>query len=204
MMRKIVMIFLVSMSIVLVACGNKKAQNSLEQANAAVKASEEQLEDAEEPDTNPEKQVVDNKEANIDIQDTDNENIEKIVESDKEEQIMTVEVNGKKFRAELYDNDTTNAFKEILPVTFSMDEHNGNEKYIYMDQSLPSASEKIGSIQKGDIMLFGSDCLVVFYESFQTSYTYTHIGYIENSDGLSSALGSGSAEVSFYMDFAAF
>ena len=31
-MRKIVMIFLVSMSIVLMACGNKKAQNSLEQA----------------------------------------------------------------------------------------------------------------------------------------------------------------------------
>ena len=200
MMRKIVMIFLVSMSIVLVACGNKKAQNSLEQAKSeAVKLSEEQLEDLEESTTNPEKQVVDTEEVNIDIQNTGNENSKKMTESDKKEQVMTVEVNGQKFEAELYDNDTADAFKEMLPITFSMNEHNGNEKYIYMDQSLPSASEKIGSIQNGDIMLFGSDCLVVFYESFQTSYTYTRIGYIENSDGLSSALGNGSAEISFYM-----
>ena len=201
MMRKIVMIFLVSMSMVLVACGNKETQNSLEQTKSeAVKLSEEQLEDVAESTANSEKQAVDTEEANIDIQDTDNENLKKMTESDKKEQVMTVEVNGQKFEAELYDNDTADAFKEMLPITFSMNEHNGNEKYIYMDQSLPSASEKIGDIQNGDIMLFGSDCLVVFYESFQTSYTYTRIGYIKNPDGLSSALGNGSAEISFYME----
>ena len=201
MMRKIVMIFLVSMSMILVACGNKETQNSLEQTKSeAVKLSEEQLEDVEESTTNPEKQAVDAEETNIDIQDTGNENSKKMTEADKKEQVMTVEINGQKFEAELYDNDTADAFKEMLPIAFSMNEHNGNEKYIYMDQSLPSASEKIGDIQNGDIMLFGSDCLVVFYKSFQTSYTYTHIGYIKNPDGLSSALGSGSAEISFYME----
>ena len=201
MMRKIVMIFLVSMSMILVACGNKETQNSLEQTKSeAVKLSEEQLEDVAESTANPEKQAVDTEEANIDIQDTDNENSKKMTEADKKEQVMTVEVNGQKFEAELYDNDTADAFKEMLPITFSMNEHNGNEKYIYMDQSLPSASEKIGGIQNGDIMLFGSDCLVVFYESFQTSYTYTRIGYIKNPDVLSSALGNGSAEISFYME----
>ena len=195
------MIFLVSMSMILVACGNKETQNSLEQTKSeTVKLSEEQLEDVEESTTNPEKQAVDAEEINIDIQDTGNENSKKMTEADKKEQVMTVEINGQKFEAELYDNDTADAFKEMLPITFSMNEHNGNEKYIYMDQSLPSASEKIGDIQNGDIMLFGSDCLVVFYKSFQTSYTYTHIGYIKNSDGLSSALGDGSAEISFYME----
>ena len=189
------------MSVGLVACGNKKAQNSLKQAKSeTVKLSEEQLEDVEESTTNPEKQVVDTEEANIDIQDTGNENSKKMTEAGKKEQVMTVEINGQKFEAELYDNDTADAFKEMLPITFSMNEHNGNEKYIYMDQSLPSASEKIGGIQNGDIMLFGSDCLVVFYESFQTSYTYTRIGYIKNPDVLSSALGNGSAEISFYME----
>ena len=201
MMRKIVMIFLVSMSMVLVACGNKETQNSLEQTKSeAVKLSEEQLEDVAESTANSEKQAVDTEEANIDIQDTDNENLKKMTESDKKEQVMTVEVNGQKFEAELYDNDTADAFKEMLPITFSMNEHNGNEKYIYMDQSLPSASEKIGGIQNGDIMLFGADCLVVFYESFQTSYTYTRIGYIKNPDGLTYALGRGSVEVSFYLE----
>lgn len=29
-------------------------------------------------------------------------------------------------------------------------------------------------------MLFGSDCLVVFYQSFDTSYSYTKIGHIDN------------------------
>lgn len=201
MMRKIVIIFLVSMSMVLVACGNKETQNSLEQMKSeAVKLSEEQLEDVAESTANSEKQAVDTEEASIDIQDTDNENLKKMTESDKKEQVMTVEVNGQKFEAELYDNDTADAFKEMLPITFSMNEHNGNEKYIYMDQSLPSASEKIGGIQNGDIMLFGSDCLVVFYESFQTSYTYTRIGYIKNPDGLTYALGRGSVEVSFYLE----
>lgn len=200
-MRKIVMIFLVSMSMILVACGKKETQNSLEQTKSeAVKLSEEQLEDVAESTANSEKQAVDTEEANMDIQDTDNENLKKMTESDKKEQVMTVEVNGHKFEAELYDNDTADAFKEMLPITFSMNEHNGNEKYIYMDQSLPSASEKIGGIQNGDIMLFGSDCLVVFYESFQTSYTYTRIGYIKNPDVLSSVLGNGSAEISFYME----
>lgn len=113
---------------------------------------------------------------------------------------MTVEINGQIFQAQLYDNDTANAFRQMLPVTFSMDEHNGNEKYIYMEKSLPLASESIGNIQNGDIMLFGSDCLVVFYESFQTSYTYTRIGKISDSDGLAAALGSGSAKVSFYQE----
>lgn len=46
-------------------------------------------------------------------------------------------------------------------------------------------------------MLYGSDCLVLFYEDFQTPYSYTRIGYLEETDGLSDALGSGSARVSF-------
>ena len=29
-------------------------------------------------------------------------------------------------------------------------------------------------------MLYGSNCLVIFYKSFDTSYSYTKIGHIEN------------------------
>ena len=73
-----------------------------------------------------------------------------------------------------------------------MDELHGNEKYAYLDQSLPTASEKVGSIKSGDLMLFGSDCLVLFYEDFSTSYSYTPLGHIDDPAGLSDALGSGS------------
>ena len=29
-------------------------------------------------------------------------------------------------------------------------------------------------------MLFGSDCLVIFYDSFETEFRYTKIGHIDN------------------------
>lgn len=46
-------------------------------------------------------------------------------------------------------------------------------------------------------MLYGSNCLVLFYETFNTSYSYTKIGKIENSMNLSSVLGSGKVNVTF-------
>ncbi len=35
-------------------------------------------------------------------------------------------------------------------------------------------------------MLFDNSCLVVFYKSFDTSYTYTKIGHIDNLPDLGS------------------
>lgn len=50
-------------------------------------------------------------------------------------------------------------------------------------------------INAGDIMLYGNDCMVFFYESFQTSYSYTPIGKITNSTGFKEAVGKGSIKV---------
>jgi hypothetical protein len=35
-------------------------------------------------------------------------------------------------------------------------------------------------------MLYGNNCLVIFYKSFDTSYQYTKIGHIENLDDIGS------------------
>jgi len=47
----------------------------------------------------------------------------------------------------------------------------------------------VKNIKKGDIMLFGNNCLVIFYKSFKTSYSYTKIGHIENPADIETALG---------------
>ena len=133
------------------------------------------------------------------ISSTDTENSQDEISDDKEEKALNIEiaVNGQTFSAELYDNETARAFKERLPLTLDMNELNGNEKYYYLPNSLPRNSSIPSGINAGDIMLYGSDCLVIFYESFSTSYTYTPIGKINDPSGLASALGNGSVQVSF-------
>ncbi|MDE6030223.1 MAG: hypothetical protein K2G32_01195 [Oscillospiraceae bacterium] len=104
---------------------------------------------------------------------------------------------GRTFAASLYDSETAEAFKALLPLTLDMSELNGNEKYYYLPDSLPTASSVPSEIHGGDIMLYGNSCLVLFYEGFSTSYSYTPIGRIDDPDGLASALGSGSIRVAF-------
>lgn len=110
---------------------------------------------------------------------------------------LKISVGSASFNATLENNATVTAFKALLPMTVNMSEMNGNEKYYYLPENLPTASSNPGTIQNGDLMLYGSSCLVLFYESFRTSYSYTRLGRVENPSGLASALGRGSATVTF-------
>ena len=118
-----------------------------------------------------------------------------VVEEDGAE--VFIRINDAVFEAETEDNETARAFLQLLPAELEMSELNGNEKYVYLDQKLPSASVNPGMIEAGDLMLYGNNCIVLFYETFQTSYSYTRIGRIRNPEGLKNALGSGSVHVSF-------
>ena len=110
---------------------------------------------------------------------------------------MTLKIGNSTFTATLADNATAQAFAAMLPMNLSMSELNNNEKYVYLDQSLPAQASSPGTIQTGDIMLYGSSCVVLFYKTFSTSYSYTRIGRVDNPDGLASAVGSGSVTALF-------
>jgi hypothetical protein len=101
------------------------------------------------------------------------------------------------FTAELAGNATAEAFGSLLPMTLDMSELNGNEKYHYLSSSLPTDASCPGTIHTGDILLYGNNCVVVFYKTFSTGYSYTRIGKITDPEGLESALGSGSVSVRF-------
>ena len=106
-------------------------------------------------------------------------------------------VGSQTYSATLYDNEAAKTLLDRLPLTLSMSELNGNEKYYYLDSDLPANSSRPSGINTGDLMLYGSNCLVLFYESFSTSYSYTPLGYIDDPAGLAAALGGGSVQVTF-------
>ncbi|MCH5268567.1 MAG: Ig-like domain-containing protein [Lachnospiraceae bacterium] len=111
---------------------------------------------------------------------------------------VTIKVNGKVFPAKLYQTETTKSIMQKLPLSITMDELNGNEKYYYFSESFPIEPERVSEIHAGDLKLYGSSCLVLFYESFATSYSYTSLGYVENPEGLAKALGTGSVHVDIF------
>ncbi len=119
---------------------------------------------------------------------------------------INIIIGSKTFTATLADSETGEAFAALLPLSVTMNELNGNEKYHYLSSSLPTAAYQPGTIHTGDLMLYGNNCVVLFYETFNTSYSYTRIGAIDNPSGLSpadfasslaSALGSGNVSVRF-------
>lgn len=128
------------------------------------------------------------------------ESTEAIEEQEAADMTITITINGESFRATLYDNETAAALKEKLPMTLDMSELNGNEKYNYLPFSLPTDAENPGQIQAGDLMLYGSDCLVLFYESFSTGYRYTPIGRIDDPSGLAGAVGNGGIQAAFALE----
>lgn len=89
------------------------------------------------------------------------------------------------------------ALKAMFPLTINMAEMGGNEKYYYLPHNLPTASFNPGTVRTGDLMLYGSSCLVLFYETASTSYSYTRLGRVDNPSALASALGPGSVALTF-------
>ncbi len=110
---------------------------------------------------------------------------EKNIESENKMSLnINVVIDKKTYNAVLEENETAQSFVNMLPQEYDMSELNGNEKYIYLDNTFPTNSYSPKHIEKGDIMLYGNNCLVVFYKSFDTSYSYTKIGHIEDLPNL--------------------
>ena len=110
---------------------------------------------------------------------------------------MKINIGSSSFTATLYDNAAVTAFTSLLPMMVNMIELNGNEKYVDLPRSLPTNASNPKSIQNGDLMLYGSSTLVLFYKTFATSYSYTRLGRINDITGLDAALGAGDVMATF-------
>jgi len=113
----------------------------------------------------------------------------------KTEDNYFIKIGEKTFPFELKNTETANEINSKLPFTIKMTNFNGNEVYYNFDEKFSTDSKSIGNINTGDIYLYQSNCLVLFYKSFTTSYSYSEIGKLTNTDGLADAIGSGSVTI---------
>ena len=178
MKKLLIMIYMLTIVLYFSACGNRSSQDSQEQFSDAPSISESM--------TLP--QESESEKINSELPIAEEEGVMKGIE---------IIIGNQTFSVTLYDNESTEALIKQLPMTFDMSELNGNEKYYYLSESLPVNSSRPSGINVGDLMLYGDNCLVLFYESFSTNYSYTPLGHIDNPDRLASVLGSGDVEVTF-------
>lgn len=108
-----------------------------------------------------------------------------------------IKIKNQEFKVCIYENETAQAIAAQFPITLNMKDLNQNEKYYFLSEEYPVNPEKTGQIKTGDLMLYGSDCLVLFYQTFSTSYRYTPVGYIEDPNGLENALGKQAVDITF-------
>jgi hypothetical protein len=112
-------------------------------------------------------------------------------------QQMKITVGSRVFNATLEDNKTAAAFRSLLPLTLEMHDVNRNEKAFDLSRDLPTSDTNLHTIRAGDLMIWNSRTVVVFYQSFPTPYRYTRLGQIDNPAGLAEALGAGTVSITF-------
>lgn len=113
-------------------------------------------------------------------------------------QRMNLEINNKIYSVVLENNITTEALRSRLPMTLNMEDLYGSEKYAYITEPLPMQPQRMDTINAGDVLLWGNDCLVIFYNHVSTLDEYTKIGHIENVEDLAITAGSDSVNVTWF------
>ncbi len=104
---------------------------------------------------------------------------------------MEVRVGNAVFTATLEYNAAVEELVAMMkenPITINMNDYSGFEKVGPLGRSL-TASDSQMTTNAGDIVLYNSNQIVMFYGS--NSWSYTKIGHIDNLTGWEEALGSG-------------
>lgn len=113
--------------------------------------------------------------------------------------LVWMTVGERRYAVSLADTDAARAFVAMLPMTLDMPDLNGNEKHVELPTTLPANASPPRTIRVGDLMLYGSRTLVLFYLGFESPYAYTRLGRVDDPAGLAQALGRGTARIRFSM-----
>lgn len=189
----------VGLMIALAACGTTEPVQDSSPASpesnlpSEAQFTQETLESSSEPESSSDEQTSQENEVHT----GDETGQEPGTVLEETEMKLNVEVNGTTFTATLEDNAAVDAFVEMMreaPVVIEMNDYSGFEKVGPLGTSLPASNSQT-TTQAGDIVLYNSNQIVIFYGS--NSWSYTKLGKIDDLTGWEEALGSGDVTVTF-------
>lgn len=117
-----------------------------------------------------------------------------------EEMKLQIEAGGSTFTAVLEENQAAAALVEMIkdePMVIEMEDYAGFEKVGSLGTSLPASNSQM-TARAGDIVLYNSSQIVMFYGS--NSWSYTKLAEVEDLTGWEDALGSGSVSVTLSVE----
>lgn len=104
--------------------------------------------------------------------------------------IMTI--GGSDFTIQLHDNDTVRDMAARSPIELTVEDYGGKEKAGTLPFRPITNGMTPSYIHKGEIYVYGSNSLVIFYHSEPNGFGgYTPVGVLENPDVLDAFIGSG-------------
>lgn len=109
----------------------------------------------------------------------DNQSEDEITDNIPEEEIMKLEIDKNVLDVTWNDNASVTALNEIKPLTINMHLYGGFEQVGYIGESIVSDDKKI-TTKPGDIVLYSSNQIVVFFGT--NTWSYTKLGHINLSE----------------------
>ena len=109
----------------------------------------------------------------------DNQSEDDITNNILEEEIMKLEIDENVLDVSWNNNASVTALNEIKPLTINMHLYGGFEQVGSIGKSIVSDDKEI-TTKPGDIVLYSSDQIVVFFGT--NTWSYTKLGHINLSD----------------------
>ncbi len=109
----------------------------------------------------------------------DNQSEDDITDNIPEEEIMKLEIDENVLDVSWNNNASVTALNEIKPLTINMHQYGGFEQVGSIGQSIVSDDKEI-TTKPGDIVLYSSNQIVVFFGT--NTWSYTKLGHINLSD----------------------
>lgn len=189
--RFLILCVFLSLSLLLGACQSRQQENVLDEQMNSSSSSSQVQEQSNTDDTQSD--------ADISSDTTSDEQNDENSESEEEDTAMkiNVQINDYTFTATLNDNEAANAFFEMIktePITIKMSDYGAFEKVGSLGVTLPSSDMQTVT-DAGDIVLYQSNQVVIFYGS--NSWSYTRLGRIDDVDGFRKAITGSAVNVTF-------